>query len=147
MLLEGVPRGAVRVVRSAGCWVGSVVGGGGGRFVGTWAITRRFLAFFFWRLEFSSVGRFFCHLLYILSKFYHVGRGGCCAVVLGGWLLPAVAGVHKSTTVHLISANAFRYFDCQSSLGTTKTARWIPTIITATAFGLAIDSCDQDVGV
>jgi hypothetical protein len=41
--------------------------------------------------------------LYILSKFYHVGRGGCCAVVLGGWLLPAVAGVHKSTTVHVIS--------------------------------------------
>jgi hypothetical protein len=39
---------------------------------------------------------FFCHLLYILSKFYHVGRRGCCAVVLGGWLLRAVAGVHKS---------------------------------------------------
>jgi hypothetical protein len=32
MLLEGVPRAAVRVVRSAGYWVGSVVGGGGGRF-------------------------------------------------------------------------------------------------------------------
>jgi hypothetical protein len=72
MLLEGVPRGAVRVVRSAGYWVGSVVGGGGGRFVGTWAITRRLLASFFWRLEFSSVGRFFLssfvHSLKILSR-------------------------------------------------------------------------------
>jgi hypothetical protein len=46
--------------------------GEGGALLRTWAITRRFGVF----LEFSSVGRFiFCHLLYILSKFYHVGRG------------------------------------------------------------------------
>jgi hypothetical protein len=55
--------------------VGSVVGGGGGRFVGTWAITRRFLASFFWRLEFSSVGPFF------LSSFVHFSQN---SITLGG---------------------------------------------------------------
>jgi hypothetical protein len=84
--------------------------------VGTWAITRRFLASFFGVWSFRASDDFFCQLLNILSKFYHVGRGGCCAVVLGGWLLPAVAGVHKSTTVHVISANAFRYL--------TASLRW-----------------------
>jgi hypothetical protein len=85
MLLEGTPCTAVRVVRSAGYWVGSVVGGG--RFVGTWTITRRFLASFFWRLEFSSVGRFFLlsfvHSLKILSRW--AGWLLCCGS--RGWLL------------------------------------------------------------
>jgi hypothetical protein len=69
MLLEGVPRAAVRVVRSAGYWVGSVVGG-------VFRVMDYHSAF--WRLEFSSVGRFF------LSSFVHwyvyhqqaLGNGG-----------------------------------------------------------------------
>jgi hypothetical protein len=59
-----------------------------------------FGVFFFDVWSFRASDDFFCHLLYILLKFYHVGRGGCCAVVLGGWLLRAVAGVHKSYAMH-----------------------------------------------
>jgi hypothetical protein len=59
-----------------------------------------FGVFFFGVWSFRVSDNFFCHLLYILSKFYRVGRGGCCAVVLGGWLLRAVAGVHKSYAMH-----------------------------------------------
>jgi hypothetical protein len=57
MLLEGVPRAAVRVVRSAGYWVGSVVGGisqGHGPSLGVLA---------FGVFECRTI--FFYHLLYI----------------------------------------------------------------------------------
>jgi hypothetical protein len=47
MLLEGVPRAAVRVVRSAGYWVGSVVGGGGGRFFRDMGYHSAFFGVFF----------------------------------------------------------------------------------------------------
>jgi hypothetical protein len=61
MLLEGVPRAAIRVVRSAGYWVGSVVGGGGGAFSGSWAITRRFLASLF-----LAFGVFECRTIFFV---------------------------------------------------------------------------------
>jgi hypothetical protein len=47
MLFEGVPRGAVRVVRSAGYWVGSVVGGGGGAFFRVMGYHSAFFGLFF----------------------------------------------------------------------------------------------------
>jgi hypothetical protein len=61
-----------------------------------------FLASFFWRLEFSSVGRFF------LSSFVHSLTLGGVVVVL--WSLEggcyAVAGVHKSYAMRNDCAHA-----------------------------------------
>jgi hypothetical protein len=59
-----------------------------------------FLPSFFGVSSFRVSHKFLWHSLYILTNFYRVGRGGCCAVVLGGWLLRAVAGVHKSYAMH-----------------------------------------------
>jgi hypothetical protein len=89
MLLEGIPCTAVRVVRSAGYWVGSVVGGGGGAFCGDMGYHSAFFGVFFWRLEFSSVGRFFLLIFCTFSQnSITLGgvvvvlwfSGGCCYV-------------------------------------------------------------------
>jgi hypothetical protein len=97
MLLEGVPRTVVRVVRSAGYWVGSVVGGGVGAFCGDMGYHSAFFGVFFLGVwSFRASDDFFCHLLYILSNFYHVGRGGCCVVVIGGWLLRRLRACTKA---------------------------------------------------
>jgi hypothetical protein len=146
MLLEGVPRGAVRVVRLAGYWVGSVVGGGGGAFCGDMGYHSALFGVFFWRLEFSSVVRFFVIFCTFSPNSITLGEVVVVLWSSGGGCYPRSRACTKAPPCMLYQPTR-SVIDCQSSLGTTKTARWIPTIITATAFGLAIDSCDQDVGV
>jgi hypothetical protein len=113
MLLEGVPRAAVRVARSAGYWVGSVVGGGGGTFFGIIGYHSAsfgvfFLAFgvFEYRTIFLSS---FVHSLKILSRWV-------------GWLLcfgprgvvaTSLAGVHKSYAMHKSPTVHFNYSSCR----------------------------------
>jgi hypothetical protein len=80
MLLKGVPRAAARVVRSVGYWVGSVVGGGGGAFLGSWAITRRFLASYFLAFEVFECRTIFFVIFCTFSQNF-IALGGVVVVL------------------------------------------------------------------